>query len=145
MTIVASIASSHSYCTTKTLFKEEFLQYISCVIWLVPPTTPLHPTPTLALLSWGESISVATTAPVHKRPALPWARVEVPEQNIFRTGPLRHRLQAAVCRWNCMWGEKEVQIKRLKVLKKIFQYVWGALHYSFTLWKQICIDTTWGH
>lgn len=78
--------------------------HISSVNWLVPTTTALHPTPALTLLSWGESVSVAATAPVHKRPAFPWARVEVPEQNIFWTGPLWHRLLAVVRCWNCMWG-----------------------------------------
>lgn len=85
--------------------------YISFVIWMVPPTSPLLLTPTLALMSCGESVSVATTAPVHKWPAFPWARVEVPEQNIFWTSPLWHWLQAAVCCWNCMWGEKKNRLK----------------------------------
>lgn len=74
------------------------------VIWLVPSNTPSRPTPTLALVSGGEPVAGASAAAVHKRPAFPWARVEVPQQNIFWAGPLWHRLQAAVNCRTCEGG-----------------------------------------
>lgn len=134
--IFASTVSSHSYCTAKiNLFKKkEFL--ILSVIWLVPSITPLHHTPTLALLSGGEPVAVATTAAVHKRPAFPWARVEVPQQNIVWTDPLWHRLQAAVYCRNCMRGENN-------------KYVWGVgtLTYCVPAWlslkKATSVQNAW--
>lgn len=63
----------------------------------------------LALFPGGEPVCVAATAAVHKRPAFPGARVEVPEQSVLRAGPFRHGLQAAICSWN---GKKEPRLKQ---------------------------------
>lgn len=83
-------------------------------IWLL---CPLPSAQALALFPRGEPVPIAITAAVHKGPAFPRARVEVPQQSVLQAGSLWHGLQAAICSWK---GAKQPRLKQAVKQERIY-------------------------